>query len=145
MRSLLIAAAALSLLSGCAEEQRSSKTHQAAAILEPARPTHQMYALGTEITPEGAVSARSAGDSFVRGGEVYLSVNVTSATTPQKIEVEWRDAEGNVTDREAQQVPSSARYVAFSPERTAEWTAGDHRVVVMIDGRKVTQMDFRMM
>jgi hypothetical protein len=134
----------LSLLSGCAEEQLSSNTHSA-AIVEPARPTHQMYALGTEITPEGAVSARSAGDSFVRGGEVYLSVNVTSATSPQKIEVEWRDADGNVTDREAQEVPSSARYVAFSAERTAEWTPGDHRVVVMIDGRKVTQLDFRMM
>ena len=144
MRSLLIAAAALSLLSGCAEEQLSSNTQQA-SVLEPASPTHQMYALGTEITPEGAVSARSSGDSFIRGGEVYLSVNVTSATNAQKIEVEWRDAKGNVTDREAQQVPASARFVAFSPEHTAEWAPGDHRVVVMIDGRKVTQMDFRMM
>jgi hypothetical protein len=144
LRFFLMAAALLSLLSGCAEKQLTSKSQQA-AILEPAKPTHQMYALGTEITPEGAVSARSSGDSFVRGGEVYLSVNVTSATSPQKIEVEWRDAKGNVTDREAQVVPSTARYVAFSPQHTAEWLPGDHRVVVMIDGRKVTQMDFRMM
>ena len=145
MRSFLAAAALLPLLTGCTGEQRSSTPVQQQAVLETAPPSQQMYALGTEVTRDGAVSARSAGDTFRRGGDVYLAVDVASASNDQRIVVEWQTDRGAVARRDVRYVPQTADYAAFSSGDTDLWPPGPYRVVVMIDGRKVTELPFQMM
>lgn len=108
-------------------------------------PTSQTYALGTEVTPEGAVAMRSAGDLFMRGGPIYLSVNVASASTDQRVSVEWLTARGEVVRRFERNVPQSVPYATFESGPTKTWPEGNHRVVIMIDGRKVTELPFRLM
>ena len=65
---------------GGEEDRRNVSTH--AVVSAPAR---DLYALGTTVTREGAVPADSTGETFPRGGEVYLSVNVQGASVEQEI------------------------------------------------------------
>lgn len=143
MRLILIAAVLLPLMSACAVDNGGSRSPQ--ARVEPAAPTQRTYALGTELTPEGAVAMRSTGDTFVRGGAIYLSVDVSSASVEQRVAVEWRTAEGALVARAEKHVPQAARYVAFESGATEAWPVGDHRATVTIDGRKVTELEFTLM
>jgi hypothetical protein len=144
LRLILAATAAMLMMGGCAVDSGGSRARQQAAV-EPAAPTSRTYALGTELTPEGAVAERAAGDSFRRGGEIYLSVNVSSASVDQRVDVEWLEPGGAPVQRAARQVPQSAQFASFHSGPTARWTPGEHRVVVRIDGRKVTELEFTLM
>ena len=101
-----------------------------------------MYALGTALTPEGAVPRDASGESFGRGGEVYLSVNVDGSSTEQAIEVDWVGPTGDVLRRQVLDVPRGAQYAAFSSGDTGRWRPGQHRVVVKINGRRVSERPF---
>jgi hypothetical protein len=142
LRSILVAAAVLSVVTGCAVDKSATQRVQQQSVLEPAKPALRTYALGTELTPEGAVAMRAAGDTFLRGGEIFLSVNVSGATTAQKVEVEWRRADGDVNHRDVRIVPESAEYASFVSGPTKSWLSGEHHVVISIDGRKVTELPF---
>lgn len=107
-----------------------------AGMAEPASGT---YVLGTAVTREGAVAEHAAGDSFVRGGPIFFSVDVTGATTDQQIEVEWIDWRGRVVHRDGRLVRQGSRYAAFSAPSTAGWPPGTYRVMVVIDGRRVNE------
>ena len=111
----------------------------------PAAPARDIYALGTALTDEGAVPRDAATEVFRRGGELYLSINVTGASTDQQIEVQWLDPRGNVIRRDATEVPRGSRFAAFSTGETAQWREGEHRAVVIINGRRVTERPFAMM
>lgn len=108
-------------------------------------PAPETFALGTAVNASGAVPQEAAGETFLRGGEVYLSVNVQSASTEQTIEVKWIDPEGRVLRRDARHAELGARYVPFSSGGTAQWPVGPHRAVVLIDGRTVSEKTFAVM
>lgn len=129
-------------LAGCGDDEvrRNVSTH--AVVGEPAR---DPYALGTTLTREGAVPADSTGETFRRGGEVYLSVNVQGASVEQAIEVEWVAANGRVMRRDQVAVPKGSRWAAFSSGETQAWPAGEHRAVVTIDGRRVSERAFSLL
>jgi len=88
------------------------------------------------------VPEQASAETFIRGGEVYLSVDVRSASTDQTIEVKWIDPQGRVLHRDARHVPQEAQYVPFSSGETSRWPRGPHRAVVLIDGRTVSQKTF---
>ncbi len=129
-------------LAGCGgeEDRRNVSTH--AVFSEPAR---DLYALGTTVTREGAVPADSTGETFPRGGEVYLSVNVQGASVEQEIEVEWVAASGRVMRRDQVEVPQGSRWAAFSSGKTHAWPPGEHRAVVTINGRRVSERQFSLL
>ncbi|HVE72254.1 MAG TPA: hypothetical protein VNI54_12870 [Thermoanaerobaculia bacterium] len=112
----------------------------AAAIAE--EPSQETFALGTSVTPSGAVPANATSDNVVRGGEVYVSVDVRSSSTEQTIEVRWVDPNGRVLHRDARHVREDAEWVPFSSGRTSQWSRGTHRAVILIDGRTVTEKSF---
>jgi hypothetical protein len=132
------------LMWGCGVDRGRGKAVQQSVVLaeEVSRDT---YALGTELTPRGAVPADATGDAFLRGGEVFLSVDMSSASTDQLVEVRWVAPSGQVLHRDARRAPQGTAYVPFSSGRTASWPRGTHRAVVLIDGRSVNEKLFTVM
>lgn len=138
---IAVAASMTLLLWGCGVDRGSEKAvQQSLAVTESI--SRETYALGTAITDRGAMPARATGETFLRGGEVFLSVDVSSASTDQLVEVRWIDPSGHVLHRDAQRAPRGTAYVPFSSGATSDWPPGAHRAVVLIDGRSVSEKTF---
>ncbi len=151
MRSGIALVACLLAAVGCGVDRRSTKAAKADVAAEASasasaeEATHETFAIGTAVSADGAVPQQASAESFVRGGEVYLSVDVQSASTDQTIEVKWLDPAGHVLRRDARRAPHGARYVPFSSGKTSRWPRGGHRAVILIDGRAVSEKPFSMM
>lgn len=146
MKTQLIAAALLALMcGGCAVDRGDGRSNHRQVTAEDVDPAKETFALGTSVTPDGVIPADAASESFPRGSEVFLSVDVSSASTDQKIAVEWRDASGRVVRRESREVPKSARYVAFSSGKGIVSSPGAHTAVVIINGRRVMDKPFHIL
>lgn len=140
-----IAVVAVLLAAGCGAERQEAKLEQASSAVPGAgTPTQETFALGTALTRAGAVSREATADSFLRGGEVFLSVNLNGATAEQEVEVRWVASDGAVLQTHSRSAPAGATYLAFSSGPTQSWPAGDHRAVVVIDGRAVSEKPFRL-
>jgi hypothetical protein len=138
-----IALAALLLLPvGCGVEPKAAKTANAGVAVVSEEASPETFALGTTVNAQGAVPAQATGETFLRGGEVYLSVDVRSSSTDHNIEVRWLDPQGRVLHRAERHSAQGTPYVAFSSGRTARWRVGSHRAVILIDGRRVTEKPF---
>ena len=132
--------AAVVLLAGCGIDRSEQNAHpQSTASADPAAGT---YVLGSSITDEGAIAEDTDSEAFVRGGPVFLSIDVGGATTDQNIEIAWVDPLGDVLRRDRRLVPQGARHAAFSAGSTAQWRPGTYRVVVIIDHRLVNEQSF---
>ena len=144
MKLLISVAASLSLLlMGCGVDRGNDVAQQSVVPTEEV--SREMYALGTEVTAWGAVPKDAAGETFRRGREIYLSVNVRSASTDQEVEVKWVDPSGRVIGRDARHADRATDYVPFSSGDTSQWAPGAYRAVVVIDGRSVSEKSFVMM
>jgi hypothetical protein len=139
----------LPVLFGCDSDRGREKTLvQPAAAQEESsssEPAAETYALGTAMTPSGAVAETSTWDNFVRGGEVFLSVDVSGASSSQNVEVRWVDPAGNVIRRDQRAAPQGAHYLPFTSGRTSQWRPGEHRAVIVIDGRRVSEKRFALL
>jgi len=135
-------AAVLLLLVACGVDRGDGKPVPPTASTTTAEPAPGTYALGSSVTAEGAIAENAVGDSFSRGGPIFLSIDVTGATADQRIEVEWINARGTVVHRDQRLVRQGSRYAAFSTGATARWQPGMYRVVVIIDGRRVNEQPF---
>ena len=140
MRTVTPIALALIMTIACARSERANHV----VPTENADPSPEVFALGSAVTQTGAVTAESADDQFQRGPELYVSVNVSSASTEQTIEVEWLDPQGNVVRTDKRRIPESAAYATFSSGPTRGWRSGKHTAVIVIDGRKVSEKQFSM-
>lgn len=128
---------------GCAGSARDNDVAAEQAALETVTPrVERTYALGSEVMGDGAIPAVAASESFLKGHEVWLSVNVVSATAPQTIAVEWVDASGRVVRRDQRDVPVDRAFVPFSSGSTGGWPSGESRAIVIIDSRRVTELPF---
>lgn len=126
---------------GCVDRGEARTFREAVADSRSAEATPQTYALGTELNVDGAVPRSAAGETFTRGGIIYLSVDVASASSAQQVGVVWRGPGGGELHRETRHVPRSARYVAFASGPTATWPRGACKAAVLIDGRVVAELD----
>ena len=147
MKWSIAIAAFLPLLTSCGVDRgKQEVSEQAAAVVrlqEALSP--DTYALGTSITEEGAVPQDAVVESVGRGGEVFLSVNVSGASTEQTVEVAWLDPEGRTLRRAARHPGRNARFVSFSSGPTGRWRSGVHRARVVIDGRTVNEKQFEVL
>ncbi len=141
---IAVAASLPLLLWGCGVDRGSGKVVQQSIVITETI-SRETYALGTAITDRGAVPARAIGETFLRGGEVFLSVNVSRASSDQLVEVKWIDPTGQVLHRDVRRAPRGTGYVAFSSGATSSWPPGAHRAVVLIDGRSVSEKSFTVM
>lgn len=143
MRSGIALVAFLLLAAGCGVDRGDGKTTNAGVEeVSVDHPSPETFALGTAVSANGAVPAQAVGETFVHGGEVYLSVNVQSARTDHTIEVKWIDPHGRVLRRDARRAEQGTRYVPFSSGATSAWPRGPHRAVILIDGRTVSEKSF---
>ena len=140
--SLAALTASLIFMTGCADRPGRDPVVEQAVLDTMTARVERTFALGSEVTSDGAIPRDSSSDAFAKGHEVYLSVNVTNATMPQKIAVEWVDPSGQVVRRDQRDVPAERSYVPFSSGSTAGWPQGEGRAVVIIDGRRVTELPF---
>jgi hypothetical protein len=145
LKFVVAVAAVLSLLVACGVDRGGQKVNQQSVITETVEASPETFALGTELSPSGAVAERGISDAVVRGGEVYVSVDVHGASTNQKIEVQWLDPNGEVIRSEERRVSQGAQYIPFSSGRTEDWKPGAHRAVIVIDGRRVSEKKFAVM
>jgi len=135
--------AALPLLMSCGVDAvNSAATPRHTAAIVEMDLVSETFALGSSVTPIGAVPEDAASENFLRGGEVFLSVNVTGASTAQTVEVQWLAPDGSILRRDARVVAEGTKYVALSSGETKRWTPGAYRAVVVIDGRRVTEKAF---
>ena len=142
MRTLLIiTTAALLSNAACVRSGSDAPKHQMSATATT-DPSPEVFAIGTALTATGAVAENSTSDSFRRGPELYVSVDVTSASTEQTIDVEWLDARGRKVHSDRRVVNRGHGYATFSSGPTHTWTAGEHRAIITIDGRKVSEKHF---
>lgn len=144
MRSGLALGALLLFAVGCGVDRGDGTpaVTGVAAAATTEEPSPETFAIGTAVSASGAVPEQATGETFIRGGEVYLSVDVRSASTEQTIEVKWIDPSGRVLRRDARHVPLDAQYVPFSSGTTSRWPRGPHRAVILIDGRTVSEKTF---
>ena len=142
MTAVAVLALLLPLLPGCDVDRGTGATSNEPVLTETNAPVRETFALGTRITPAAAVPQDAATDMFPRGGEIFLSIDVHGASTDQTVAVEWIAPNGAVMAKTEQNVPQHADYVAFSPGATHRWPAGEHRAVVIIDGRRVAERPF---
>ena len=145
MKFVVAVAAVLSLLVACGVDRGGPQVNQQSVITETVEASPETFALGTELSASGAVAERGTSDAVVRGGEVYVSVDVHGASISQKIEVQWLDPNGEVIRSEERHVSQGARYIPFSSGRTKDWKPGAHRAVIVIDGRRVSEKKFAVM
>ena len=139
---IALVAFALLLTIGCGAERDRVRTSDASVGVAEETPSPETFALGTEVSASGAVPLQAAGETFIRGGEVFLSVDVRGATSEQTIEVKWLDPSGQVLRHDARRAPQGTHHVPFSSGQTKWWPRGEHRAVVLIDGRTVTEKQF---
>ena len=142
MRTLLIiTTAALLSSTACARSSGDTPKHQMSAAAT-AEASPEVFAIGTALTATGAVAENSTSDSFRRGPELYVSVDVTSASTEQTIDVEWLDPRGTRVHAARRIVSRKNGYATFSSGPTHTWKPGEHRAVITIDGRRVSEKPF---
>jgi pyruvate/2-oxoglutarate dehydrogenase complex dihydrolipoamide acyltransferase (E2) component len=143
LRSGIALVAVLLFAVGCGVERGEGTAMNAgAAAAGTEEPAPETFALGTAVSASGAVPQDASAETFIRGGEVYLSVDVRSASTDQTIEVKWIDPHGRVLRSDERHVPQEAQYVPFSSGATSRWPRGPHRAVILIDGRTVSEKTF---
>ena len=136
----LTIAAAVVLLAGCGADRGEKKAQpHDTATADPAAGT---YVLGSSVTGEGAIADGTDTEAFVRGGPIFLSIDVAGATTDQTIEIDWIGPRGRIFRHDRRLVRQGARYVAFAADSTARWVPGTYRVIIMIDGRRVNEQSF---
>lgn len=146
MKLQIAVAALLPLLFGCEGNRGAGKVaEQSMAATETENVSPETFALGTAVTSGGAVPEDAAGETFFRGGEVFLSVDLSGASMDPVVEVRWVAPSGEVLHRDARRPPQGTRYVPFSSGQTARWPTGAHRAVVVIDGRTVSEKAFAML
>ena len=140
------AALALTLLAACSKGHSATpiSAQQASPTAEQPR-SHDPFALGTAVDQAGAIPEDAVGDNFTHGGPVYLSVHVAGATIDQTVEVDWMSSENRVMHHERREVDRRTQWSAFSSGRTSAWGHGEHRAVVKINGRKVSERPFTLL
>jgi hypothetical protein len=143
LKRFLTGAALLPLVMACGAARPATK--EPVASTDTVRPVVATYAIGTSVTHEGAITADSAGDSFRRGPEIYLAVDVASASTEQTINVQWIDAIGTVAHQETRVIKDAADYADFATGDTTSWKAGPYRAVIRINDRVVNETHFALM
>ena len=141
---VVLVAAIVPLMSGC--RLKNEDAPPAAATAEVDRdPSLETFALGADVTTTGSIPKDAEGETFTRGSEVYLSVDVRSASRSQEIAVIWLDNKGREIKRQKRDVPPEVRYAPFSSGSTATWRTGSYRALVVIDGRRATEKVFELM
>ena len=108
------------------------------ATTEPAPET---FALGTALTPAGAVAFDAREETFNRGQEIFLSVDTTSSSAPLSVAVVWYGPDGRELRRDAR-TEVQRRFIPFRSGPTHGWANGAHTAVVVIDDRKVWESRF---
>ncbi len=144
---LRIVAALLPLLVGCGVDRDSRQAVQQ-SVSAPATEIDvapETFALGTSITPRGAIPQDAVAETVVRGGELFLSVDVSSASSSHRVEVKWIGPEGTVIRSDVKGATQGLDYLPFSSGETRHWTPGQHRARVLIDGRSVSEKAFVVM
>lgn len=144
MRHWTTAAAVVALFvvsTGCVDRGEARPLRRGQIVTETAAVTSQTYALGTALNSNGAIPRDAVSESFAHGGEVFLSVDVRSASADQTVGVVWRGPGGIELYRQSREVPRSAHYVAFSSGSTASWPRGRCTADVIIDGRSVALLE----
>ena len=68
---------------------RGGEERSPAQTTIPTEPAAGTYVLGSSVTAEGAIAENAMTATFVRGGPVFLSIDVRSATIDERIKVEW--------------------------------------------------------
>ena len=139
MKRLLTGAAILPLVMACGVARPANKEVASTVAIKA---TSATYAMGTSFTREGAIAAESAGDSFRRGPEIYFAIDVASASTDQKIDIDWVDSLGRIARHETQVVPEGTQYARFATGDTSAWRPGAYRAVITINDRKVNETRF---
>ena len=145
MKLSIAVAAFLPLLWGCGVDRGSGKVVEQSVAATDTEVSQETFALGTAVTSRGAVPADAAGETFVRGGEVFLSVDLSGVSTDPVVEVKWIGPMGEVLRRDVRRALRGADHVPFSSGATARWPPGSHRAVVVIDGRSVSEKRFTVM
>ncbi len=146
MKLSIAVVAFLPLMFGCGVDRGSGKVvQQSVAATDTESVSHETFALGTTVTSRGAVPEDAAGETFVRGGEVFLSVDLSGVSSDPVVEVRWLDPAGQVLHRDVRRAKQGTEHVPFSSGATAQWTPGQHRALVLIDGRSVSEKRFTVM
>jgi hypothetical protein len=143
LKTFLTGAALLPLVIACGVVRPEKKAVTTTA--QPVKAAGATFAVGTSVTRDGAVTAESTGDTFHRGPEMYLAIDVASASVDQKIEVDWIDPAGRIVRSEARNVREGTHYATFSTGNTRMWRPGPYRAVISINDRKVNETTFALL
>ena len=144
LRFPVVVGVVVMLSAGCAVDRGQQGAAHRASAVEPVETAKDTFAIGTTVTPQGAIPREALSEQFPRGGEVYLSINVAGSSTDQEITVQWLRPDGKVIREDALDAPEGTAFVAFTSGPTHQWQAGDHKAVVLINGRRVSERHFEL-
>lgn len=144
----LILAGSLTVLCSCAQDSvadeptPSTRNAPSYVIADPAEDT---FALGSKLTTGGAVASPSVQETYNRGENLFLSVDLTgSSQRKREVEVRWQSNKGEVRRNRGVYDARRRRYATFESGMTGAWRPGAYRAVVVIDGRQVAERPFQL-
>ena len=144
LRFPVVVGVVVMLSAACVADRGRPGAASRATAAEPVATAKDTYAIGTTVTPQGAIPREALTEQFPRGGEVYLSINVAGASTSQEITVQWLRPDGKVIREDALEAPEGTAFVAFTSGPTNQWQPGEHKAVVLINGRRVSERNFQL-
>jgi hypothetical protein len=131
----------------CAQETEAqpTRTPYDASAYVMADASEDTFALGSRLTPAGAVADNSVQDLYSRGEKLFVAVDLTGSSRPTRdVEVRWLSSDGGQLHRDRRVVDVKKRYATFPSGMTSSWSAGNYRAIVVIDGREVAERPFRL-
>lgn len=138
---------AVTSLTHCAQdtEAQGTRTPHDPSAYVMADASEDTFALGSRLTPAGAVADNSVEELYARGGKLFVSVDLTGSSRPTRdVEVRWVTSNGKQVRRDRGVFDVKKRYATFQSGMTSAWSAGNYRAIVVIDGREVAERPFRL-
>jgi len=96
--------------------------------------------LGHSLSADGNVGA--PGTSFVQGGPLFVSLNVSAISPGTEVKLSWYGPSGTGEGDDQLVVPPGATVVNFRAKDTSAWPPGTHRVEIWVGGAKAGEKTF---
>ena len=98
--------------------------------------------LGTAVTVDGHIPARSRTDVFVPGEVIFLTMDVSDAPPGTAVKVVWYGPHEQRIGEQRQTVASGMSMLKFVKDGTRTWKTGDYRAEIWVGDEKVNDERF---
>ena len=139
-----ISAVAFAAFIGCAQNQVPPERPTGVVEASQQDTIDAVFAIGSEIASNGEIVDKGEEKSYLKGNDVFVSVDVASASAASTVGVVWQDAQGRPIAQQRRQVTPEVDRVWFK-KSTTPLSKGNYTAVVVINDRAVSEHPFEVL